>query len=98
MGNLKFRVIAIVVVILICVYGIIGLPKSKQEIVDNWKKNIRLGLDLKGGSELVLQIRLQDAFKSEADSVVSRLRDELRKASIDYADMSRNDPQSLQEA
>jgi preprotein translocase subunit SecD len=97
-NNLKFRVIAIVVVILVCLYGIIGLPKSKQDIVDTWKKNIRLGLDLKGGSELVLQIRLQDAFKAEADSVISRLRDELRKATIDYTDLSRNDPQSIQEA
>ena len=66
-SNLKFRAIAIVVVILVCVYGIIGLPTSKQELIDNWKKNIRLGLDLKGGSQLMLQVKLQDAFKADAD-------------------------------
>ena len=75
-SNLKFRAIAIVVVILVCVYGIIGLPKSKEELADNWRKNIRLGLDLKGGSHLVLQVQLQDAFKSEADSVINRMKDE----------------------
>ena len=53
-SDLKFRMLAIVAVILICIYGIIGLPKSTQELVDNWKKNIHLGLDLKGGSHLVL--------------------------------------------
>ena len=33
----------------------------------NWKQNIRLGLDLRGGSHLVLQVQVQDAFKAEAD-------------------------------
>lgn len=97
-SNLKFRIIAIAVVILICIYGITGLPKSKQELVDNWKKNIRLGLDLKGGSHLVLEVQLQDAFKAEADSAIEHLKVELRKASIDYGEMTRNDPQSLQDA
>jgi preprotein translocase subunit SecD len=96
--NLKFRIGAIVVVVLVCIYGIIGLPKSRQEIVDNWKKNIRLGLDLKGGSHLVLQIQLQDAFKVEADSVIERLKDELRKGTIEYTEMSRNDPATIKDA
>jgi preprotein translocase subunit SecD len=95
--NLKFRIGAIVAVVLVCIYGIIGLPKSKQDIVDNWKKNIRLGLDLKGGSHLVLQIQLQDAFKAEADSVIERLKDELRKATIEYTEMSRNDPATIKD-
>ena len=33
-SNLKFKALLIVAVILICVYGIIGIPKSKDEIVD----------------------------------------------------------------
>src|SRR5437899_6128193 len=97
-SNLKFRFAAIVVVVLVCLYGIVGLPKSKQDIIDDWKKNIRLGLDLKGGSHLVLQIQLQDAFKAEADSVFGRLRDELRKATIEFAEMSRNDPPTIKDA
>jgi preprotein translocase subunit SecD len=97
-SNLKFRAVTIVAVILICVYGIIGLPTSRAELSDNLKKNIRLGLDLKGGSQLMLEVQLQDAFKAEADTVKLRLQDELRKASIDYGEMTRNDPQSLKEA
>ena len=31
------------------------------------QNNIRLGLDLKGGSYLVLQVQVQDAVKREAD-------------------------------
>ncbi|HML16133.1 MAG TPA: protein translocase subunit SecD [Bryobacteraceae bacterium] len=97
-SNLRFRAIAIVVVILICIYGIIGLPTSKGQLLDNLKNNIRLGLDLKGGSQLMLQVQLQDAFKADADSVIQRLQDELRKASIGYTSLTHNDPQSLAEA
>jgi len=98
MSNVKYRAITIAAVILICIYGIIGLPTSMQELTDNLKKSVRLGLDLKGGSQLMLQVQLQDAFKGEADAVIQRLKDELAKATINGAEMSRNDPQSLKEA
>ncbi len=84
--------------ILVCIYGIIGLPTSKDALMVNLRKNIRLGLDLKGGSHLVLQVQLQDAFKAEADSVIARLKDEARKAGIEYTDMTHNDPSSIQTA
>ena len=94
-SNLKFRAITIVAVILICIYGIIGLPTSMQELKDNWKKNIRLGLDLKGGSQLMLQVQLQDAFKSDADQVIQRLHDELGKAGVAFTEMSHTNPETL---
>jgi preprotein translocase subunit SecD len=97
-NNLKMRVVIIVAVILVCVYGIFGLPTSKAQIMDNLKHNIRLGLDLKGGSQLVIQVQLQDAFKAEADDVINRMKDALRKAAIEYTDINRNDPQTIQEA
>src|SRR6202166_3133205 len=96
--NFKFKAALIVGVILVCIYGIIGLPKSKEELKANWTRNIRLGLDLKGGSHLVLQVQLQDAFKAEADSVIARLKDEARKAGIEYTDITHNDPPSIQTA
>src|SRR5579864_8068989 len=97
-NNLKFKILAIVIVILVCIYGIVGLPKSTAELVENWKRNIHLGLDLKGGSQLVLQVQIQDAFKAEADSVMARLKDELSKARIAYVEMMRNEPASIQAA
>jgi preprotein translocase subunit SecD len=99
-SNLKFRLLVIVGVILVCVYGIIGLPKSKAELIQNWKSNIRLGLDLSGGSHLILEVHLQDAFKGEADQVIARLKDELAKANppIVAADMVHTDPQTIADA
>lgn len=97
-SNLKLKALFIVVVMLGCVYGIIGLPTSKEELVANWNKNIHLGLDLKGGSQLVLQVQIQDAFKAEADTVIQRLKDQLSGKRVVFAEMTRNDPQDLKSA
>ncbi len=97
-SNLKFRLVTIIAVILVCVYGIIGIPKSKAELIQNWKSNIRLGLDLSGGSHLVIEINLQDAFKSEADAVIARLKDESGKAGIAFAEATRTSPETIADA
>ena len=96
--NLNLKVAIIAAVILICIYGVIGLPKSKDELVANWNKNIRLGLDLKGGTHLVMQVQLQDAFKAAADSAIDHMKDEMKKAGIDYSAADRNDPGRLEDA
>ena len=97
-SNLKIKILVIVVVVLACIYGIIGLPTSKEQLVANWQKNIHLGLDLKGGSQLVLQVQIQDAFKAEADTVIQRLKDQLAAKHITYVEMSRNEPPTIQSA
>jgi preprotein translocase subunit SecD len=96
--NLKVKIGFIVAVVLVCIYGVIGLPKSKDELIANWKHNIHLGLDLRGGSHLVLQVQVQDAFKAEADQAIERMKEEFRKAGVDYTSLDRNDPTDLKEA
>lgn len=96
--TLIWRAVIIVVVVLLSIYGIIGIPKSWQQVRDNLRNNIRLGLDLRGGSHLILQVQVQDAVKVEADQVMERLRETLRKAGIDWTTMDRNDPSTIEEA
>ncbi len=96
--NLTMKTMVIVAIILVCIYGIIGLPKSKDELIANWNQNIKLGLDLRGGSHLVLQVQVQDAFKAEADRIIDSLKDQMKKSNVDYASIDRNDPQKLEEA
>lgn len=96
--SLRYKAILIGATILISLYGIIGLPKSKDEIVKNWNKNIHLGLDLKGGSHLVVQVQAQDAFKAEADGDIERLKEDMGKQNITYTSLERNDPQTLVDA
>jgi preprotein translocase subunit SecD len=98
MKSLKWKAALIVAITLACLYGVIGLPKSIDEVAANWRKNIRLGLDLRGGSLLVVQVQLQDAFKVEANTQIERLKEELGKQSIAYQSIDHNDPQTLAEA
>jgi preprotein translocase subunit SecD len=95
--NVTGRTIFIVVVILACVFGIIGFPKSGASVMENLRHNIRLGLDLKGGSHLVYQVQVQDAAKTEADTAIERIKDEMRKQGIDYTSVDRNDPTTVED-
>jgi len=96
--NLRFKGLVILATILLCVYGVVGLPKSKDELVANLQKNIRLGLDLRGGSHLVLQVQVQDAFKAEADADIERLKEDLNKVNVPFGAIDRNDPATLADA
>src|SRR5450631_1977834 len=96
--NLRLKAAFIVIVILACIYGIIGLPKSKEELAANWKKNIHLGLDLSGGTQLVMQVQLQDAFKAYADASIQRMEDAMKKDNIDFNALTSNDPKRLEDA
>jgi preprotein translocase subunit SecD len=96
--NIRARTIVIVAVILACIIGIIGFPKSMADLQRNWHNNIRLGLDLRGGSHLVLQVQVQDAAKAEADQTIERLKEDLKKENVTWNSIDRNDPQTVQDA
>jgi preprotein translocase subunit SecD len=96
--NLKARTLVIIAVILACIIGIVGFPKSMADLKRNWESNIRLGLDLKGGSHLVLQVQVQDAVKANADQAIERLKDDLKKQNITWNSIDRNDPQRPEDA
>jgi preprotein translocase subunit SecD len=81
-----------------CLYYLIGLPTSWDDVVANLSRRVRLGLDLKGGTHLILQVQVQDAMKAEADQAISRLRQDLARQNIPAESIERNDPQSIEEA
>ncbi len=96
--HLRFKFFFILAVILVCIYGIIGLPRSKSELIANWHKNIHLGLDLRGGTYLVVQVQQQDAFNAQASTSADRLKDAARKAGIQFSDIDVDEAKSLQDA
>ena len=71
---LKLKILVILAVTLVSIYFIIGFPRSRSELQRNLRNNIRLGADLRGGSQLTLQIHLQDAFNAEAHETATRLK------------------------
>jgi protein-export membrane protein SecD len=98
MKPLRIKFFVILGVVLVCLYGVIGLPRNKAELIANWQNNIRLGLDLRGGTYLVIQVQQQDAFNADAGAVADRLKDAMRKAQITAADVEVEDAKSLDDA
>jgi preprotein translocase subunit SecD len=96
--NLTTRSVIIVVTILVCIFGIIGFPTSKTELLDHLKENIRLGLDLKGGSHLVMEVQVQDAAVGDARQSIERLQEELKKQNINWTSMDVSDAHTVADA
>src|ERR1700678_4207834 len=96
--NLKVRTAVIVATILICVYGIIGFPKSMADVQKNFSNNIHLGLGLKGGSTWVLEVQVQDAVRADALQTAERLKEDLKKENVTWGAMDANEVPSVKEA
>ncbi|GAC1672861.1 MAG: hypothetical protein PVS2B2_05560 [Candidatus Acidiferrum sp.] len=92
--NLKWKAVFILAVILICIYAVIGaptFPTSLTQIKDNFAHQIKLGLDLQGGTHLVLQVQVQEAIAQETDLTVDRLTTQMRAKNIPYEEVRRMD-------
>jgi preprotein translocase subunit SecD len=92
--NLKWKALFILAVILLCVYGLVGLPTfptSLAMVKENFSKQIKLGLDLQGGTHLVLQVQVHEAIAQETDQMVDRLTKQLRDKNIRYDEIRRVD-------
>jgi preprotein translocase subunit SecD len=92
--NLKWKALFIAIVILFCVYFLLGypvFPTSVAQVKDNFGKQIKLGLDLQGGTHLILQVQVQEAIAQETDTTVDRLTTLLRSKNIHYDEVRRVD-------
>ena len=96
--SIKAKTTLILAVIMLCSYAIIGFPKSKAELMANLKNNIRLSLDLDGGTQLVVEVQVQDAIKAYTSDTIAGVEDELWKAGILCRSIERHDPQAVSEA
>jgi preprotein translocase subunit SecD len=61
-------------------------------IVAGIQQNIHLGLDLRGGTHLILQVQVNDAVNAETDQTVERLKEALKKKNINFGDILKIDP------
>jgi preprotein translocase subunit SecD len=86
-SNVKWKVAFIAAVLLLCAFGLIGLPSfptSIAQLKDNFAQRIRLGLDLQGGTHLILQVQVDEAVGLQADQTKTQLDTQLRERSIRY--------------
>jgi len=91
--NLGWKLIVIVATLLFFMFGIFGIPDkwSGSGLVAALQNRIHLGLDLKGGTHLILQVQVNDAVNVDSDNAVERLKADLRTRKINYAEISKPD-------
>ncbi len=75
----------IIVVLLVCLGGLVlSLPNFLPKSLGNFGKTVNLGLDLRGGSYLLLGVEFDKYMKEQMQSVVDDVRSALRKEKIGY--------------
>jgi preprotein translocase subunit SecD len=92
--NLGWKLGLTIATLVVFVVGIFGVPKewSGQGLLSAMTDRIHLGLDLKGGTHLILQVQVNDAVNVDSDNAVERLKTEMRARKISYAEISKPDP------
>ena len=82
--NLNTKIIVILAAIAICVFGIVGVPHglTPAALKDAIVSRINLGLDLRGGTHLVLQVHVEEAVGATTDSDAARIQSQLQQAGI----------------
>jgi preprotein translocase subunit SecD len=97
--NLGTKLIVIVVVIVAFTALIFlgndwgkTIPAIRQHgIAGGLQESIHLGLDLKGGVHLILQVRVNEAVSAESDHASEVLREQLQKKNVPFGDISKPD-------
>src|SRR4051794_3937888 len=99
MSNLRWKLITIIAVTVmfgaVGVYPIIAARMgvtSPRALTD---RLLKLGLDLKGGVNLVLRVQTDDALRIESETEMERLRELLTNAHVNTANISVASPTSF---
>jgi preprotein translocase subunit SecD len=98
-SNLKWKWVFILGVVLLCIFGLIGLPefppKSLADFKDNLSKRLKLGLDLQGGTHLILQVQVNEALSLHTEQTISNLTKQMGEKNIRYEEVRRVDDTHL---
>jgi preprotein translocase subunit SecD len=94
MNNLTWKLVVVFGILLVFVGGILGPPwtwsgRGPLALVHD---HINLGLDLRGGTHLILQVQVNDAVNVDSDNAIARLKEDMRARKINYADITKPDP------
>src|SRR5271170_3461389 len=98
--NLSTKIIVIIAAIAICVFGIFWKPDTGRptSLKAAFTPNINLGLDLRGGTHLVLQVHVEEAVSATTDSDAARIQTQLQQSGITVGSVVRDPlhPQAIQ--
>ncbi len=98
--NLRWKLLTIVTVFVVFfAVGVYPILAQRFHLpAPNWlmAKELRLGLDLKGGVHLVLRVQTDDALVTHTTTIGEQLREELRTAGITPSTLRASSPTILQ--
>src|SRR5438270_808646 len=84
-SRIRNRLIVIVGVTIFSVGLFAGFPPS----VAKMRQKIKLGLDLRGGTHLVLQVVTDDAVRAETDQAIETVATNLQKSNVIFRQKTR---------
>ena len=92
--NLTNKTILIFAVLIVFIVGIIGLPGgvTPSALKASILKRIHLGLDLQGGTHLILQVMVNEAVGIATDSDAAHIKQDLQQNGITVGDVGKPDP------
>lgn len=90
--RIRVRSLIILAITIACVLRVSGIPPT----IEGMKKNIRLGLDLRGGTQLVLEVQVDDALRATTDQTIEALRAQMEKDGISVVQIVRTAVDTLE--
>src|SRR5260370_3711968 len=84
--RIRTRLIVIMLVTILSLYLFAGFPPAQSKMKDS----IHLGLALKGGILLVLQVVTDDAVRAETDQAAESVRSVCQRQNIQFRQISRS--------
>lgn len=92
--DLRWRIASVIFVLALCIFFF--LPSVIDDLPGFWKRSARkisLGLDLKGGAHLLLQVRVEEAVRNSMVQTAGDLKDVLVKEKIRFSKIEAKDRQ-----
>src|SRR5215831_9083410 len=90
--RIQTRLLIILGVTILAILRVAGFPPTIAKI----KQNVHLGLDLRGGTQLVLQVVTDDAIRGETDQAIENVRQQLNKENITVRQIARTQVDTFQ--
>jgi preprotein translocase subunit SecD len=84
--RIRIRSVIVLAITVLSIVLFAGIPPS----VEGLKERIRLGLDLRGGTQLVLEVQVEDALKATTDQTIEALRAQAEKDGITVRQFTRS--------
>src|SRR5215467_3051357 len=90
--RVRIRLLVILAVTILSISLFAGFPPTLAKM----KQRVHLGLDLRGGTQLVLQVVTDDAIRAETDQAIESMRQQLNKDNIAFRQIARTQINTFQ--